>query len=230
VYIVVAVGETDCDPLVPTGAPFSVTETAFVVFHDSIDVPPLVMLVGFAEIVAVGAGAFTVTVAVAVADTPDALVATSVYVVVALGEYDCDPLSATGAPFMVTDVAFVVLHVSVDDCPLVIDVGLADNVAVGAGSVVGAPDTVTVAVAVAETPAALRATNVYVVVVVGEYACDPLSATEAPFIVTDVAFVVLHVSVDDCPLVIVVGLADNVAVGAGVVDVPTVTVAVAVTR
>jgi len=73
-------------------------------------------------------------------------------------------------------------------------VGIAVSSAVGAGS---GMLTVTVAVAVAETPAEFRATRVYVVVVVGEYDCEPLTATGAPFIVTDVALVVLHVSVDD---------------------------------
>jgi hypothetical protein len=34
---------------------------------------------------------------------------------VVLGVYDCVPLAATGLPFIVTDVASVVLHVSVDD-------------------------------------------------------------------------------------------------------------------
>jgi uncharacterized protein (UPF0212 family) len=73
--------------------------------------------VGFADSVAVGAGvgAETVTVTALVTDTPEALVATNVYVVVEVGEYGCDPLAATGAPFIVTDVALVVLHVSVDD-------------------------------------------------------------------------------------------------------------------
>jgi hypothetical protein len=112
----------------------------------------------------------------------------------------------------------------------VIDIGLADRVAVGAGSVVGA-ETVTVTALVTDTPAALLATNVYVVVAAGDIGCDPLSATGAPFNVTDVAFVLLHVSMDDCPAVMDVGFADSDAVGAGSVEVPpTVTVTLSDTR
>jgi len=61
--------------------------------------------------------ATTVTVAVDVTD-PVALVATSEYVVVAVGETLCDPLAATDAPFNVTLVASEVVHESIDDWPL----------------------------------------------------------------------------------------------------------------
>jgi hypothetical protein len=40
-YVAVDVGETLCDPLAATVAPFSVTVTAFEVVHDSIDDCPL---------------------------------------------------------------------------------------------------------------------------------------------------------------------------------------------
>ena len=79
------------------------------------------MLAGFAVSVAVGfgvgAGAVTVTVAVAVVE-PAELVATSEYVVVAVGETLCDPLAAADAPFNVTLVASEVVHESIDDWPL----------------------------------------------------------------------------------------------------------------
>jgi len=64
-----------------------------------------------------GGGAVTVTVAVDVTD-PVALVATSEYVVVLVGETIRDPFAATAAPFSVTLAAFEVVHESVDDWPL----------------------------------------------------------------------------------------------------------------
>jgi hypothetical protein len=71
-------------------------------------------------------------------------------------------------------------------------------------------------------PEELVATNVYVVVEVGDTVCDPLTATEAPFKVALVAFVELQVSVELPPVVIVAGLAAMLAVGP---EEPTVTVA-----
>ena len=51
----------------------------------------------------------------------------------AVGETVVDPLNGTEpTPLsMVTEAAFVELHVKVADCPLVIDVGVAVNVMVG---------------------------------------------------------------------------------------------------
>jgi hypothetical protein len=57
VYVVVAVGLTDCVPLKgaePESPAVHETVVAFVVDHASVDDPPEVMLVGFAESVAVG--------------------------------------------------------------------------------------------------------------------------------------------------------------------------------
>ena len=139
--------------------------------------------------------AITVTDTVEVTD-PVLLLATSVYVVVVVGETTRDPLAATAAPSSVIVVAFAVDHESVDDWPLLMLVGFAFSVAVGIG--VGAV-TVTFAVAVVE-PAELVATSEYVVVAVGDILCDPVAATEAPFSVIVVASVVDHESVDDWPL------------------------------
>jgi hypothetical protein len=61
--------------------------------------------------------ATTVTVVVEVTE-PVALVATSEYVVVLVGETTRDPLAATAAPSSVTVAAFDVAHESVDDWPL----------------------------------------------------------------------------------------------------------------
>jgi hypothetical protein len=96
----------------------------------------------------------TVTAAVAVVD-PTLLVAVSVYVVVAAGDTLRVPLVATDPMpwLMLTVVALVVVHVSVDAPPAVIEAGAALSVAEGTGL------TVTVAVAVTE-PAAFVAVNV----------------------------------------------------------------------
>ena len=90
----------------------------------------------------------------------------SVYVVVVVGLTGTDPdVGFDPTPLSIeTDVAFVVVHVSVDDCPAPIVVGDALNVAVGAGC-----PTVIVTCAVRGVPSAVPvALQVYVVVTVGE--------------------------------------------------------------
>ncbi len=224
-YVVVDVGETACDPLTATAAPFSVALTALVEVHVSVELAPVVMLAGLAEIAAVGGGTeVTVTVALAVAVPPEELVTMSLYVVVAVGETACDPLTATVAPFSVALTALVEVHVSVELAPVAILVGFAEIVAVGGGTEV----TVTVALAVAVAPEELVTTRLYVVVAVGETACDPLSATVAPFSVALTALVEVHVSVELAPVAILVGFAEIVAVGGGTEVTVTVALAVAV--
>jgi len=61
VYVVVAVGETLCDPFTATAAPFNVALTAFVEVHVRVELPPEEMEVGFAVMPAVGPPAVTVT-------------------------------------------------------------------------------------------------------------------------------------------------------------------------
>lgn len=58
----VAVGDTVCDPLTATEAPFSVALVAFVDTQVSVELPPEEIELGLAEIEAVGAGFVTVTV------------------------------------------------------------------------------------------------------------------------------------------------------------------------
>ena len=161
VYVVVVAGETLCDPLgtdsLGTDAPFSVAVVAFDVVHDSVAELPLTIDEGDANSDAVGIGggggggggaAVTVTVAVLVT-LPPAPVAINSYVVVAVGETLCEPLTDTASfsvpPFSVTVVAFDVVHDSVAELPLTISVGDAVSVAVGIGDVGGAAVTVTVA-------------------------------------------------------------------------------------
>ena len=98
---------------------------------------------GEAVKVTVGTGAVTTpTVADEVA-VPPAPVHAREYVVVAMGETDCVPLTALlplHPPEAVHDVALVDDHVSVEDWPAVIDAGEAEMVTVGAGA--GVTDTV----------------------------------------------------------------------------------------
>jgi hypothetical protein len=63
VYVVVAVGETVCEPLTATAAPFRVALAAFVDVQVRVELPPDGIDVGLAVIPAVGADGATVTVA-----------------------------------------------------------------------------------------------------------------------------------------------------------------------
>ena|SRR5271157_6103537 len=76
----------------------------------------------------------TVTVALATGEVPPAPVQVMEYVVVTVGETDVEP-EVPDAVKLVPEqlVALVLLHVSVDDCPLVMEVGFAESVAVGTG-------------------------------------------------------------------------------------------------
>ena len=85
---------------------------------------------------------------------PVALLATSVYVVVAVGITVRDPLAFTADPLSMIVVAFELDHWSVELWPLWIDIGIALISAVGIGAF-----TVTVVVSVTE-PAELLATSV----------------------------------------------------------------------
>jgi hypothetical protein len=78
--VVVAVGETVCDPFNATVVPFKSALTAFVVAHVRVELPPDAIVVGFALIPAVGGPLEepTVTVAWAWAVAPDELLAMKV--------------------------------------------------------------------------------------------------------------------------------------------------------
>ena len=140
-------------PLVPLHAFDAAHEVACVEFHVSVDDPPDAMLEGDAEIFTVGwappqfeVQPVTVTVAEAEA-LPPAPVQVSVYVAFDPGVTVVDPLVASPPlqPFdAVQDVAWVELHVSVDDPPDAMLVGDAEIFTVGWGC--GLPDAVTVTV------------------------------------------------------------------------------------
>ncbi len=108
VYVVVAVGETTRVPLgtgVTEPMPWLIEkETAFVVVHVSVELLPSTMVTGFEERVQVGAeggggGTFTLTIAVHDA-VPPGPVAVPVYVVVAVGDTEREPLATGVTPPM----------------------------------------------------------------------------------------------------------------------------------
>jgi hypothetical protein len=79
VYAVVTVGETTIDPVRATGVPFSFALTQLTVFQVSVELPPELMVAGFALIPAPGGPPDpTVTVTVAVAVVPEELLAMKV--------------------------------------------------------------------------------------------------------------------------------------------------------
>jgi hypothetical protein len=157
VYVVVAVGETVCDPLTATAAPFRVALTALVEVHVSVELPPGAIEVGFAAIPAVGGllPPVTVTVTSPQSVAPDALRPVMRYVVGAVGETTNDPFNATVVPFKSALTQLDVFHVNVELPPDAMVVGFALIPAVGAPEL-----TVTVAWAEAVVPAALVATKV----------------------------------------------------------------------
>jgi hypothetical protein len=170
-----------------------------------------------------GGGAVTFTVTEEFTE-PVELVAVSIYVVVFAGVTVLLPESATDPIplFILTDVAFVVVQLKVEDEPEVMLVGEAERLAVGAGIGTGLTATITEE---STEPLEFVAVMVYVVVAVGLTEREPEGATlPIPlFILIEVAFVVLHERVLEEPTVIDVGLAEIVAVGATIVGVEAVT-------
>jgi hypothetical protein len=158
----------------------------------------------------------TVTVALAVAVAPEALRAVMVNVVVALICTVVLPLTGTDVPLIEALVALVVCQLT---AAVLEPWSEAWMVAVGAPEGGGVFGTVTVALAVAVAPVALRAVMVKVVVPVMLTVCVPLTATVTPLIVADAALVVCHVT---RALVLFTSEAWMVAVGGGVEVEPTV--------
>jgi hypothetical protein len=199
---VVAVGETTCEPLTATAAPFKVALVALVEDQVSVELPPGAIRPGFAVMVAVGA--LTVTATWPQSDWPAVLEHVMRYVVVVVGETTSDPFNATEVPFRFAVVQFFVVHVRVELPPGAIEVGFALIPAAG-----GPPlePTVTVTWPQSDWPAALEHVMRYVVVVVGETTSDPFNATEVPFRFAVVQFFVVHVRVELPPDAIEVGFA-----------------------
>ncbi len=235
--MVVAVsGPVLCVPLgacEPDQPPPAVQAVALVELQVSVEAPPLATDVGAAPSETVGAGvvaAATVTVAVAAGLVPPAPVQVSEYEVLAVrATVVCVPLGASvplQPPLAEHEVAFVELHVRVDDPPLATDVGAAlkDTVGTGVAGGVVVVATVTVARAGALTPPddPVQVSEYDALAVNAPVLWVPLAASgpvQSPEAVQPVAFVELHVSVDEPPLVTDVGSAVKVTVGTGSVPV-----------
>jgi hypothetical protein len=147
----------ECDPLVallPLQAPEAVQEVALVEDHDSVELPPLAMVLGLALKLTVGARGVTVTVADCSA-LPPAPVQVSLYVAFAVSApVDCEPLVAwlpDQPPDAVQEVACVVDQLKVELSPLTIELGFAARLTVGAG-VIGVTETVAAWVALPPAP------------------------------------------------------------------------------
>jgi hypothetical protein len=130
----------------------------------------------------------------------------------------CVPLTALDpdhAPLAVQVVALVEDQLSVELPPLVTLVGPAVSDTVGA-----LVETVTVADCDAEPPAPVQMSVYFVVAVSGAVLIEPLIGSDPvhpPEAVQEVALVDDQLNVDVAPLTIVLGLADKVMAGAGVV-------------
>jgi hypothetical protein len=147
VYFVVAVrAEVVIDPLTgrdPLQPPDAVQEVALVADQVSVEVAPLLTVLGLAARVTAGAVWVTETDADLVA-VPPVPVQLNPYVALAVSApVDCEPFTALvpdQAPEAVQDVALVAAQVKVELLPLATVPGLAEKVSVGA-----AAETVTVA-------------------------------------------------------------------------------------
>jgi hypothetical protein len=122
---VVAVGETTCDPLTATEAPFRVALAAFVDVQVSVELPPEEIEVGLAVMDAVGAEPVTVTLTCPQSVAPVEPWPVIRYVVVAVGDTVCEPFKATVVPFRSALTAFWVVQVSVELPPAAILLGFA---------------------------------------------------------------------------------------------------------
>jgi hypothetical protein len=141
---VVLAGVTVAEPESASGVALTLgsmlTDVALALVQVSVAVPPPAMAAGLAVSVTVGGVFATVTVTVTEAVTvPPAPVAVSLYVVVLAGVTVAEPDTGSAVELtlgaIVTEVALVVVHVSVSDWPAVI--WLADAVRVAVGGVWG---------------------------------------------------------------------------------------------
>jgi hypothetical protein len=180
---------------------------------------PTFTRVGDAESVQVGGGGVVVTVIVAVqVAVPPLPVAVPVYVVVVVGLTEREP-AATGVtlpiPWLrVNEVALLVVQASDEELPVWMAFGVATRVHVGPAG--GGGVTVIVAVQV-EVPPGPVAVPRYVVVFVGLTEREPdATGVTLPMpwlMLNEEAFAVVHESVEDEPLWIVVGEAASVHTG-----------------
>ena len=130
-------GETEVLPLIgrlPFHPPEAVQAVAPALDQLRVEDWPAAVAAGVAVIKTVGALTVAILTVALLLTIPPGPVQDSVYVVAAEGESKSLPLSAL-APFQPPDavqvVAFLADHVSVEDWPLTIEVGLAESVTVG---------------------------------------------------------------------------------------------------
>ena len=203
----------------PLQPPEAVHAVALVELHVSVEVPPLMTVVGLADNAAVGTGAaVTATIAVAAGLIPPGPVQVSEYAVfVASVPVLRLPLVGTAPlqpPEAVHAVALVELQVSVEVPPLTTVVGFASNATVGSGT--GVTATVTVAAGLIP-PEPVQVSEYEVFFVRAPVLRLPLVANaplHPPDPMHEVAFFELQVNVDDLPLSTAIGDALMDALGA----------------
>jgi hypothetical protein len=219
IYVVVEEGDTALVPEEDTAPMPGLMETdvAPVTLHDNVDGLPEVTELGLAlKLMIAGRPEGATVILAVVVDGPVALVAVIVYVVVSAGVMVFEPLDET-VPMpglMETEVAPVMFHDSVADCPAVMVPGLALKLVMD-----GLPAAATVTVAHArDDPDILEAVNVYSVVLAGFTVCEPLDDTVpmSGLMETDWAPVMAQFSVADPPGATDVGLAANDVTDGGV--------------
>jgi hypothetical protein len=203
---------------VPLHPPVALHEVALVDDQVKVEAPPLVTLLGEALIVAVGAGVVTATLVEAL-ELPPAPVQTRPNVVFAvsapvLAEPDV-PFAPLQPPVASQEVALVDDQLSVEALPLVTLVGEAPSEIVGAGV---AAVTATLADALVVPPPPVQMSTKVVSALNVPVLPEPevgLAPLQPPEAVHEVASVEDQFSVEDPPLVMLVGDALRATVGAG---------------
>jgi len=140
VKVAVCAKEANCEPAgdQTEPIPWSMERTsALVMVHASMNDAPAEMVSGLAESVHEGAGGWVTATVAKQCAVPPTPVAVPVYVTVAAGETDCEPLPIATVPTpwsIENDTAFIVVHERAAELPVVIEAGLAESEQVGAGN------------------------------------------------------------------------------------------------
>jgi hypothetical protein len=208
----------DCEPLialVPDQAPEPVQDVAFVAVHVKVELRPLAIELGLAEIEMVGAGELTDTVADCVA-VPPVPVQLREYVALALSApVGCEPLTAfvpDQPPEAVQEVALRADQVNVEPLPLATVLGLAAKVTAGAGA-----ETDTVTDWLAFPPGPVQVMPKVPLALKAPVDWEPLTALvpdQPPEAVHAVVLVEDQVRLDAEPLATVLGAAAKLTMGA----------------
>jgi hypothetical protein len=208
-----------CVPLtgsVPLHAPEAVHAVALLADQVTVEVPPLVTLVGLALSEMLGGVAETVTVADCDAEPPAPVQVSMNFVVAVRADVVVEPMVASlplQPPEAAQEVALVDVQFNVAPPPLAIVLGLALKLTVGAVAV-----TETVADCVALPPVPVHVSPYVALAVSAPVDCEPLTGMlpdHPPEALHAVALVADQVNVELPPLATVLGLATKVTVGAG---------------